>query len=117
MKRLMLFIVLLMYTGSTAFCSTGPADSLKVRNFVIKSFITLTKSKPRNDELDSICSKFGLYTDFSSRYSSFLDTLMCSDAFATCVYAAYIDDYVQGVSEGEIESGIANYEDDLRDSS
>ena len=89
--------------------SASNPDSLKVRNFVIKTSIILTNSKPSKDKIADICSRFKLYADFEKGSSKYLDSLISSQAFGQNVYDRYRYEYLQGVSEWEISDEIDQY--------
>lgn len=85
-------------------------DSLKVKNFVVKSSIILANTKPGKSEVKAICAKFNLYNNFESGASHFLDTLIKSEAFSQNIFDRYRYEYLQGVTAWQVSDEIDQYE-------
>jgi hypothetical protein len=107
-------IGLCLFIGHPAAASI---DSMKVRHFIIKSFITLTNSKPAREQIPQICRRFNLYQDFDAGASQLLDSLLQTEAFSQCIFDRFRYEYLQGASLAEIYNELEEFKANLNDSS
>jgi hypothetical protein len=84
-------------------------DSILVRNFVVKSYIALSGSKPLPQAIKETCRQFQLYDSFETKKGQFVDTLLNQKAFYTNLYDKYRFEYLQGTNSDLIYHDIADY--------
>jgi hypothetical protein len=84
-------------------------DSLRIRNFVIRSYIQVLDSKPSKDEAIEICRKFSLFDSFEVKKISLIDTLLNNKIFIRKITDRWRFEYLQGLDVEQMRLDESSY--------
>lgn len=102
------------------FCLTGwlmvsyakgasESDTLRMRNFVVKAYISLLNRKPDKTELQSATNRYQLFSNPENGKKELIKDLLRFPEFSKSLFDLFRYDYLQGTDPDEIENQIANH--------
>jgi hypothetical protein len=101
--------LLFVFCWNAASGSSGPIDTIRLRNFTIKAYISLLNRKPEKTEIQAAVTRYKLYTQPERGKLELVRSLVKSQEFGKGLFDLFRYEFLQGTDPDEIETQIADY--------
>jgi hypothetical protein len=108
-RNIAVLFVLVAATVAAHGAGTPTTDTIKIRNFVVKTYISLLNRKPDKAEIQSVITKYSLFNELQKGQELLVRDLLKSKEFSHSVFDLFKNEFLQGVDVDEINTQITDY--------